>query len=113
ILLDVQELGTGEPVALVIHHEELIIGAPDNAVRRPWSTGEVAHLASFPAHLVRSAAILGGLGISGIAALCGGNRAPQLELALVIDQAEGELVEVLSERPLRERFTMIVLTVAI
>src|SRR5699024_8504362 len=113
VLLDVHELGAGEPVALVVHHEDVLVRPPGDPVRGPQTAGDVADFTGVAVHLDRGAAVLGRLWVRGGTASVDGHGQAQVEVVLVVDEAEGELVEVAPERPLRDLFVLVVVAVAV
>ncbi len=107
VLLDVDEFGRGQPAALVVGDEDVPAGPPADAVRGAETTRDVGHLAGPAVHLDGGAAVLRGLRVGGGATVVDRHGEVQVEEPVPVEQAEGELVEVVAERPGRHRVVLV------
>ena len=106
--LDVDELVRRQPAALVVGHEDLVLRPPADAVRRAQAAGDVLDLAGVPGDLQVHAAVVGALRHRRGAAEVDRDREVHVEVAVLVEQAERELVEVAVERPRRDLFLALV-----
>ena len=113
VLLNVHQLRAGQPVALVVHHEEVLVRPPGNSVRSAQATGDVAHFTRLAIDLDGRPPVLGRLRLGRGTTLIDRHGQTQVEVVLVVDQAEGELVEVLAERPGGDLLALVVLAVPV
>ena len=100
--LDVDQLVGGQPAALVVGDEDLVLGTPADAVRRAQASGDVLDRARVLVDLQVRAAIVGALRHGRGAAQVDRDRQVHVEEAVLVEQAERELVEVAVERPRRD-----------
>ena len=100
--LDVDQLVGGQPAALVVGDEDLVLGTPADAVRRAQAAGDVLDRARVLVDLQVRAAIVGALRHGRGAAQVDRDRQVHVEEPVLVEQAERELVEVAVERPRRD-----------
>ncbi len=100
--LDVDQLVGGQPAALVVGDEDLVLRTPADAVRRAQAAGDVLDRARVLVDLQVRAAIVGALRHGRGAAQVDRDREVHVEEAVLVEQAERELVEVAVERPRRD-----------
>ncbi len=113
VLLDVNELRARQPCALVVHREDLAVGTEADAVRRAQTARHVRQLAGLTVDRDGGAAVLSRLRVGGRAAVVDRDRQVDVEVLVIVDEAEGELVEVAAVGPLRERGVHVVEAVAV
>ena len=99
---DVDQLVGGQPAALVVGDEDLVVGAPADAVRRAQAAGDVLDRAGVLGDLQVHAAVVRPLRHGRRAAEVDRDREVHVEEAVLVEQAEPELVEVAVERPRRD-----------
>ena len=99
VLLDLDQLGRGQPAALVVHDEQTTAGAPAHAVGGAQAAGDVRDLAGVAVDLEARAGVGARLRVRGRAAVVDGDRAAHVHVVVVVEQAEGELVEVAAGGP--------------
>ena len=100
--LDVDQLVGGQPAALVVGDEDLVLGTPADAVRRAQAAGDVLDRARVLVDLQVRAAVVGALRHGRGAAQVDRDRQVHVEEPVLVEQAERELVEVAVERPRRD-----------
>ena len=100
--LDVDQLVGGQPAALVVGDEDLVLGTPADAVRRAQATGDVLDRARVLVDLQVHAAVGGALRHGRRAAEVDRDRQVHVEEPVLVEEAERELVEVAVERPRRD-----------
>ena len=103
VLLDLDHLVRRQPGTLVVVDEDAALGAEADAVRRAQAAGDRRDLPRAAADLDRGARRLARLRVGRRAAVVDGDGAGDVEVVVVVDEAEGELVEVAAVGPRRER----------
>ena len=96
---DVEQLRRGQPVPLVVHHEQRALGTEAHAVGGAQAACHELDVAGLGVHADGRATVLRGLGVSGLATLVDGDRQVDQEVPVLVQQAEGELVEVAAVGP--------------
>ena len=95
--LDLDELVGRQPGALVVGHEDLAVRAPAHAVRGAEATGDEVDLAGLLVDRDVGATVVGALRHGGRTTEVDRDRQVHVELAVLVEHAEAELVEVAVE----------------
>ena len=103
VRLDLHQLRGREPATLVVGHEDLAVRTPAHAVRGAEAAGDVLDLAGLLVDGDVVAAVLRALRHGGGTTEVDGDRQVHVELAVLVEHAEAELVEVPVERVLGDR----------
>jgi hypothetical protein len=107
VLLDAHQFRRRQVGALVVGDEDVALRPPAKTVRRAQSTGHIGHFARPLVHLEGAAAVGYGLRVGGRAAGDHRDTRGDVEVSLVVQQAERELVVVAAERPGRDPAVLI------